>query len=154
MNLQNNNQGIFEPINPCQETVFKSCSHNDSTGPGHGKREIPVTKGKSQGWLGALSVISCAALCIGLSSCMYPYEPYGERSVTITRYSPGYTVSSLPGGYRSENITGITYYYYDGHYYQRGSVGYVVVDAPRGSRYYDDYVRRQRNYDSRRNYPR
>jgi hypothetical protein len=154
MNLENNMHGILEPANPHQEPLSKSCSYNESTGLGHGQREIPVAKGNSQGWHGPLSVISCAALCIGLSSCMYPYEPYGERSVTITRYSPGYTVSSLPGGYYSETIMGRTYYYYDGHYYQRGSVGYVVVDAPRGSRYYDDYVRRQRNYESRRNYRR
>jgi hypothetical protein len=97
-------------------------------------------------------VITGIALSMGLVSCVIPYDSPGGGSVTVTRYSPGYRVNSLPGGYRSENISGSTYYYHDGYYYRPGSGGYVVVDAPRSSRYYDDYSRRQRNYQSGREY--
>jgi hypothetical protein len=93
-------------------------------------------------------VISGVVLCMGLASCIVPYDSDGGGSVSVTRYSPGYRVNSLPGGYRSENISGSTYYYHDGYYYRPGSGGYVVVDAPRNSRYYDDYNRRQRTYQT------
>ena len=58
----------------------------------------------------------------------------------MTTYRPGYTVDTLPGGYRSETIAGTNYYYHNGAYYQRRSNNYVVVEAPRRSRYYDEYT--------------
>ena len=76
-----------------------------------------------------------------LSSCVAPYDSYGPTSVTTTYYQPGYRIDSLPGGYRSELITGNNYYYHNGVYYRRHSNGYVVVDAPRTSRYYTEYDR-------------
>lgn len=79
-----------------------------------------------------------AAASFGLVSCVAPYE--GSVSTTTT-YQPGYTVTTLPGGYRTEVISGTNYYYHDGAYYQRRSNGYVVVEAPRTSRYYDEYTR-------------
>jgi hypothetical protein len=98
-------------------------------------------------------VIAGAALCMGLGSCMFPYDDYGNHGSGYTSvYRPGYRVDSLPGGYRSELISGNTYYYHDGFYYRPSSGGYVVVDAPRGSRYYDDYNRRQRSYQTNREY--
>jgi hypothetical protein len=99
-------------------------------------------------------VITGVALCMGLSSCVAPYDSQGGGSVTVTSYRPGYRVNSLPGGYRSETISGSTYYYHDGHYYRPGSGGYVIVDAPRSSRYYDDYNRRQRSQQVNREYQR
>lgn len=89
------------------------------------------------------------ALCIGLSSCFASYSDggYGHN----TSYRPGYRVNALPGGYRSEIISGNTYYYHDGHYYRPSSGGYIIVDAPRTSRYYDDYGRR---HQSRQTYRR
>lgn len=74
-----------------------------------------------------------------LSSCVVPVESHGETSVTTTSYEPGYRLTTLPSGYRSEVISGSNYYYHNGAYYRRESNGYVVVDAPRTSRYYTEY---------------
>lgn len=112
---------------------------------------IPV-KGKPNGFFRPMFVIGGAALCMGLTSCMVPYDSQGGGSVTVSSYSPGYTVTSLPGGYRSERISGSTYYYHDGSYYRQGSGGYVVVEAPRTSRYYTEYSRRQQTRQPDRGY--
>lgn len=93
----------------------------------------------------ALFAVAGVALCMGATSCITPYDAHGGGSVAISSYSPGYRVTSLPGGYRRESIAGSTYYYHNGHYYRQGSGGYVVVEAPRRSRYYDDYSRYQRS---------
>jgi hypothetical protein len=112
----------------------------------------PALSEKPNGFIRPMFVISGVALCMGLASCLLPYDSQDGGSVSVTRYSPGYRVNSLPGGYRSENISGSTYYYYNGYYYRPVSGGYVVVDAPRTSRYYDDYSRRQRTYQTNREY--
>lgn len=82
-----------------------------------------------------------------LSSCIAPYDSnggaYGHSTITTSTYQPGYRLSSLPSGYRSENISGNDYYYHEGSYYRRDSNGYIVVEAPRTSRYYSDYDRRR-----------
>jgi hypothetical protein len=85
------------------------------------------------------TVLIAAGLGIGMSltSCVVPYE--GTATTTVTTYRPGYTVRTLPGGYRSEVIAGTNYYYHDGHYFRRSGSGYVVVEAPRRSRYYEEY---------------
>lgn len=94
-------------------------------------------------------IISSVAVGLGLSSCVDPaYNAYGGGS---NYHSTGYQINSLPSGYRTENISGRTYYYHDGHYYQPSSSGYAVVSAPRTSRYYDDYTRTRRIYSSDRN---
>ncbi len=87
--------------------------------------------------------VAGAAACICLSSCVSPYDAYGGGSsvTTTSYYQPGYRINSLPGGYRSENISGNTYYYQSGNYYRRTSNGYEVIDAPRSSRYYAEYGR-------------
>lgn len=83
-----------------------------------------------------------SGLAIGmLSSCVVPYDSNVGTSVTTTSYQPGYRINSLPSGYRSEVISGSDYYYHNGAYYRRESNGYVVVDAPRTSRYYSEYDR-------------
>lgn len=89
------------------------------------------------------TLILASGLTIGmLSSCVAPYDTYGVASVTTTSYhQPGYRIDSLPRGYRTEMISGSNYYYHDGAYYRRESNGYVVVDAPRSSRYYSEYNR-------------
>lgn len=89
-----------------------------------------------------------SGLAIGmLSSCVVPYDSgsggYGSTTVTTSSYQPGYRLNRLPSGYRSEVISGNNYYYHDGAYYRRDSNGYIVVDAPRTSRYYSDYDRRR-----------
>lgn len=130
-------------------------TNNRQQEPVIGKRDdaaLPARSGKRQGFARPMFVMTGVALCMGLVSCVVPYDSHGGGSVSVTRYSPGYRINSLPGGYRSENISGSTYYYHDGYYYRPGSGGYVVVDAPRTSRYYDDYNRRQRTYQPDRNY--
>lgn len=83
-----------------------------------------------------------AAVCLSLASCVAPYDDgYRGSTTSYTTYQPGYTTTSLPRGYRSETISGRNYYYHNGSYYQRNSNGYVVIDAPRQSRYYSDYSR-------------
>ena len=99
------------------------------------------------------SIISVtgAALCLTLSSCIIPVEDHSRGTTTYTTYQPGYRTTTLPSGYRSENISGRTYYYHDGAYYSRDSNGYIITDAPRESRYYSDYdrVRQTRTTTSR-----
>lgn len=100
----------------------------------------------------ALLATAAAAIGLSIASCTYPYEGshYGG-SASVTHYQPGYRITSLPSGYRSETISGRNYYYHNGSYYQRNSGGYVVIDAPRQSRYYSDYSRsRQDDRSGRR----
>lgn len=94
------------------------------------------------------TLLAASSLAIGLSmtSCVAPYDAYG--TTTVTSYNPGYRINSLPSGYRTEIIGGSKYYYHNGSYYRPRSGGYVVVDAPRSSRYYKDYDR-YRNRDQR-----
>lgn len=89
--------------------------------------------------LGSVLALTGAALCLSITSCVYPYEDGGTSQVTY--YQPGYRTTNLPSGYLSENISGRDYYYHNGSYYQRNDGGYVVTDAPRQSRYYSDYSR-------------
>jgi len=112
--------------------------------------EPPNTK--AHGGFRSVIVITGAALCMGLASCVVPYDGQSTGSVTVSSYSPGYRVNTLPGGYRSELISGSTYYYHDGYYYRQGSGGYVVVDAPRSSRYYGDYSSRHQSNQPNRDY--
>lgn len=109
---------------------------------------LPDASGKPQGRFNPLSVITGLALCIGLSSCVASYDSPGYTQTAV--YSPGYRVTALPGGYRSEIISGSTYYYHDGYYYRPSSGGYIVVDAPRTSRYYSEYGRRQQTIQTSR----
>ncbi len=88
-------------------------------------------------------LLSAIALAVAMTfgSCMVPTDGYHGSSTTITTYQPGSRIASLPGGYRTETISGISYYYHDGYYYRSDSGGYVVVEPPRTSRYYGDYDR-------------
>ncbi len=92
----------------------------------------------------SIILLLASGLAVGmLSSCVAPTPSQGQASVTTATYQPGYQISSLPSGYRSEVISGNEYYYHDGAYYRPESNGYVVVEAPRTSRYYSDYDRQQ-----------
>lgn len=104
----------------------------------------------NRNWLSRPAIaITSAAICMCLSSCMIPADDYGRRSTTYTSYQPGYRVQTLPSGYRSEIISGQTYYYNGGNYYRRSGDGYLITDAPRSSRYYSDYGRIRQQPDSR-----
>jgi hypothetical protein len=78
---------------------------------------------------------------LGLTSCVETYDAYGPHhsTTTIMTYEPGYHVTTLPSGYRTERISGTTYYYHDGAYFRSRPGGFVVVEAPRTSRYYTEY---------------
>ncbi len=95
------------------------------------KRQLPLRP---------MFIFTGLALCMALSSCFASYDARGYGHTGT--YSTGYRVNALPGGYRSEMISGRTYYYHDGYYYRPSSGGYIIVDAPRSSRYYADYGRR------------
>ena len=93
-------------------------------------------------------LLLAASLVLGttLTSCVDPSDTSGATTTTTySAYQPGYRTTSLPTGYRSEVISGSTYYYNDGHYYRSNSGGYVVVEAPRTSRYYTEYDTRRRS---------
>ncbi|RPJ35134.1 MAG: hypothetical protein EHM17_03810 [Verrucomicrobiaceae bacterium] len=148
MKLENKDLRNIETINPQQEPADSFGPSAEVAGPAHSGSGFPDVAVKSRGLCRPMFVVTGVALCMGVASCIVPYDSHGGGSATVTTYRPGYTVTSLPGGYRSENISGSTYYYHDGYYYRPGSGGYVVVDAPRSSRYYDDYNRRQRTYQA------
>ena len=134
----------FEKKTPLQAPAISPESVEGSALTAQAHDDFHITK-KPQGFLRPKFVIGGMALCMGLASCVVPHDSMGGGSVTVSSYSPGYTVASLPGGYRTERISGSTYYYHDGSYFRQGSGGYVVVDAPRTSRYYTEYSSRQQN---------
>lgn len=129
----------------------------DKTNPGATETKHPdqtnstgVTRQGNRHLLKSFSALTAAFLAVGAASCVAPYDSPGGAVITSS-YRPGYTVTSLPGGYRSEMISGRNYYYHNGSYYRQGSSGYVIVEAPRNSRYRDDYTRRQQPYQPSRN---
>jgi hypothetical protein len=150
MNLEY--KDIRETNRSKNEPAILSDKSSDGTAPACLSTEPQAVAEKSLGFRRPWFVITGVALCMGLNSCVVPYDSDGGGSVTVSSYSPGYRINSLPGGYRSETISGSTYYYHDGYYYRPGSGGYVVVDAPRGSRYYDEYSRRQRIYQTNQDF--
>lgn len=150
MNLENKDLPNIAPKNSEQEQAAFAGESDGNAEPAGGGREFPIA-GKPHGSFRPMFVMSGMALCMGLTSCVVPYDSDGGGgSVTVRSYSPGYRINSLPGGYRSETISGSTYYYHDGYYYRQGSGGYVVVDAPRGSRYHDDHGRRHQTQQPNR----
>lgn len=112
---------------------------------------IPITSGNKV--ITSIIAASGAALCLLLTSCIIPVEDT-RGSRVYTTYEPGYRTTSLPSGYRTENISGRTYYYHDGSYYRRDSNGYIITDAPRESRYYSDYDRLSRDQKKHHTYVR
>ncbi len=68
------------------------------------------------------------AIGAALPSCV---EPDRGSSQTVTTYQPGNEVRNLPKGYRTEVVSGTTYYCHDGTYYRPQHGKYVVVTDPR-----------------------
>lgn len=96
------------------------------------------------------------SLAIGLagllSSCMDPYYGGGSTTTTVTEYHrPGYAVNTLPARYETEVVGGVRYYRHENVYYRPQGSRYVVVEAPRGSRGWEDRNRNGRpdRYDDR-----
>jgi|GEM_PF-1018649 len=86
-----------------------------------------------------LMALVAAGLGLSLSSCVDPYyagHPGPHPAYGPSPYRPGYSVRSLPPGYRTETYNGATYYYHNNTYYSRRGAAYVVVDRPRRM---DDY---------------
>lgn len=71
------------------------------------------------------------AIGAALPSCV---EPHRGPQRTVTTYQPGDEVSSLPKGYRTEVVSGSTYYCHGDTYYRHRHGRYVVVQDPRGGR--------------------
>ncbi len=96
------------------------------------------------------------AVFVSIPACMdpYAYGPGGATSsTTVTTYRPGYEVTTLPYGYRTETYGGTRYYTAGDTYYQSRGGRYVVVESPRG-RTYSDAPRRdyERNSGESRDY--
>jgi len=151
MHHKNKYSSNLETIHSDNKTADSSGASASNTKLALIEKKISVT-GKPRGFSRPAFVMTGMALCLGLSSCVVPYDSPGGNSVSVSTYRPGYTINSLPGGYRSESIMGSTYYYHNGSYYRQGSGGYMIVEAPRNSRYYDDYSRRHQIYSQERNY--
>ncbi len=66
------------------------------------------------------------AIAAMLPSCVATYPATGSANVSV-----GYEARTLPYGYRSEVISGTTYYVHNGAYYRPRGGRYVVVQAPR-----------------------
>lgn len=49
---------------------------------------------------------------------------------TVTTYSPGYAIATVPAGHTVVTHRGSRYYMVDGVYYRRTPQGYVVVPSP------------------------
>jgi hypothetical protein len=94
-------------------------------------------------------ILGCIGLAISSSlvSCVDPYAYGPTTTSTVTTYRTGYEVQTLPSGYRTEVIAGDPYYVYNGTYFRPRSGRYVVVEAPRGGRYYDTRYDRRSPYD-------
>lgn len=144
MNIENRSLLRIGACHPGTDSIAPSGPEDAGSRSPRRSGETPAHCGKSRCRSIPGVLITSAALCMSLATCVVPDHALSGGSVTVTNHRPGYTVSSLPGGYRRENILGSTYYYHDGDYYRQGSGGYVVVDAPRNSRYYEDYSRRHR----------
>lgn len=99
----------------------------------------------------SILAVAGAALCMTVTSCIIPVDT-NMGQPAYTTYQPGYRISTLPYGYRSEMIAGRTYYYHDGAYYRRDQNGYIIIDAPRESRYYSDYDRLRQTRTMERRY--
>lgn len=72
-----------------------------------------------------------------LSSCVDPYysDTHTHTHTTVTHHRPGYVVTTLPRGHRTEVIGGTRYYSHNNVYYRPQGSRYVVVEAPnRGAR--------------------
>lgn len=90
-----------------------------------------------------LPTVACLALASAglLSSCVDSYYTEGRPPQYGGPYQSGYSVRTLPPGYRTERYGDSDYYYSGSNYYQRRADGYVVVEAPRqhSSNYSPDY---------------
>ena len=76
----------------------------------------------------AVMAIASAAL---MTSCYY------SPTLPVAAYSPGYSVSTLPQGYRTEVVRGTRYYIHENTYYRPRGNGYVVVEQPGRPRWVD-----------------
>ena len=134
---------LISIIHNTKTKTMKSEIANLSTIISHGQqRETGIAVSDSfRRALGSVLMPTSLAVCLCLASCVSPNVGYVGASATYTTHSPGYRVNSLPRGYRSETISGSTYYYQNGNYYRRSTGGYIVIEAPRNSRYYAEYGR-------------
>jgi hypothetical protein len=78
----------------------------------------------------AIASLTLSAAVLALTGCVDPYYAGGGGVAVTSNYRPGYSVTSLPRGYRTEVISGTSYYQHGGVYYRPKGRGYVVVDAP------------------------
>lgn len=76
-----------------------------------------------------LSILTLGAAGL-ITSCVDPYYAGGGTTTTVTHYQPGYMVDTLPGGYRTESIGGVSYYRHNDVYYRPQGRRYVVVERP------------------------
>lgn len=78
-------------------------------------------------------VLTCLILCaapLAFTGCVDPYYSGGGAVAVQPAYRPGYTITTLPSGYRSEVIAGSRYYRHNDIYYRSQGRGYVVVESP------------------------
>lgn len=154
MKLENSNLLNNRTNNRPHEPFISSAANTDGAWLAGPNNALSLSNGERNRPLRVMLAITGAALCMSLGSCIPFYDDgYSGGSTTYTTYQPGYRVVTLPTGYRTETISGNTYHYHNGTYYRRSSGGYVVTDAPRNSRYYQDYGRIRQATPERGYYP-
>jgi hypothetical protein len=85
-----------------------------------------------------LTPVAVLGVAFALSNCVeVPYDQHRQTTVTSRTYTPGYSVRTLPTGYRTEIVGGSQYYHHNGTYYQPRGSSYVVVDRPHAGPYGD-----------------
>jgi hypothetical protein len=99
---------------------------------------------KPRSTIGCLSLL---AATLSFTGCVDPYYAGGGVTVAST-YQPGYVVTTLPSGYRTERIGGTSYYHHGEVYYRPHGRGYVVVESPH--RHRGDRHRRPGDYHEER----
>lgn len=74
--------------------------------------------------------LSLALAAIAVSGCVDPYYDDGPSHVSVYRHNPGYYVTTLPSGYRTEIVGGVHYYRHHDDFYRPRGRGFVVVETP------------------------
>jgi hypothetical protein len=85
MNLKNEDLQRTEASLPANEPTASSGASADGAASEHRGSESQAVTGKPRGFARPMFVITGVALCMGLSSCVAPYDSPGGGSVTVSR---------------------------------------------------------------------
>jgi hypothetical protein len=84
MNLENKDHQRIEASLPEHESAVSSGASADGSAPEQ-RGESKAITGTPRGFTRPIFVITGVALCMGLSSCVAPYDSQGGGSVTVSK---------------------------------------------------------------------